>query len=120
MITGFLQAWGRTLILMALVAVICVPTSYCSGIKHANQQRDAELALANKIAQDRAITVIDQAANERVADAITEAKSETALTAAVSATPDTAPDAIRVQLGCERLRQQGVAIDAISACTPAP
>lgn len=104
---------------MALVAVVCLPLGYCKGMQHANQRRDAELALANKVAQDRAITVADQAANERVADAIAEAREERKLTDAIADTPDTAPDAVRVQLGCQRLRSQGTAdADLPAGCGP--
>ncbi len=98
------------------VAAICGPLGYCHGVDVTNQKRDGELALANTIAQDRATTTAEQAAVEHVADAVLIAKTETELTDAIADTPDTAPDDVRVQLGCQRLRSQGTA----EADLPAP
>lgn len=99
---------AKTAIVTGLACIaLCLPVGYCRGYEAARDKAEAEAALANVTALQRARTADEAAATERVADALSNAKHESELTDAIADTPDTAPDPIRVQLGCERLRASG-------------
>jgi hypothetical protein len=68
---------------------------------------DAEIALLHT---DAALKEV--AAVERQADTAAIAASEKELVNAIAEVPDTAPDHVRVRLGCERLRQRAGGLDA--------
>lgn len=95
---------------------LCLPLGYCRGYEAARNKAEAEAALANVTALQRARTADEAAATERVTDALSNAKHESELTDAIADTPDTDPDPIRVLLGCQRLRASGRA----EADLPAP
>lgn len=104
----------------ALCVAVCLPVGYCSGYQAMRNKATAERALANVEATKRAATASEAAGVEHVADALAIAEHEGKLTDAILETPDTAPDAVRVQLGCERLRTQGTAdADLPAPCRPA-
>jgi len=90
-----------------VVAGLSFPLGYCEGQRSANAKNDAERAAANVVATTTARNADEAAAVERVDAALTIAKQEEHLTDAIASTPDTAPDAVRVALGCERLRISG-------------
>lgn len=69
-------------------------------------QANAELALLRTDAELKEI-----AASERSADEKAVAQTEKELIDVIQSIPDTRPDAVRVAVGCERLRQAGY-IDA--------
>ena len=69
-------------------------------------QAKAELALLRTDAELKEI-----AASERSADEKAVAQTEKELIDVIQSIPDTSPDAVRVAVGCERLRQSGY-IDA--------
>lgn len=113
-------AGARSAILTGVAAVaLCLPLGYCKGYKAAKSKAAAELALANVAVLQKTKTADDAAAVERVNDALASAQTEQRMTDAISDTPDTAPDAVRVQLGCQRLREQGGAeADLPAVCRP--
>lgn len=65
-------------------------------------QAEAEIALLRK---DAALK--EQAAEERQADTAEVAQAEKEMVDAIKDVPDEGPDAVRVALGCERLRRAG-------------
>lgn len=105
---------ARTSIITGLaVAGLCLPLGYCAGRRAAPPPAiDTKAVAINERARDNA----DQA---RAADGITIIQHEQELTNAISQVPDTKPDAVRVALGCQRLRAQGaVEADLPADCRP--
>jgi hypothetical protein len=76
------------------------------------REANAELALLRTDAELKEI-----AAGERQADTAAIAEAEKELIDAIQQIPDSHPDAVRVHLGCERLRRSGRAeIDLPESC----
>lgn len=99
---------------------LCLPLGYCKGYEAAKSKAVSELALANVTAVTTARGADDVAAVERLGDALANAKQHEDLTDAISEVPDSAPDAVRVALGCQRLRATGRAEATLpAACRPA-
>lgn len=98
------------------VTALCLPLGYCKGESAAKARADAERSLANTKALKVDAVAKDNAAASRVKDALTVKENEDALVDAISEVPDEKPDAVRVRLGCERLRAQGEAISRLPAC----
>ena len=98
------------------VAALCFPLGYCKGESAAKARADAERSLANTKALKVDAVAKDNAAASRVKDALTVKENEDALVDAISETPDEKPDALRVKLGCARLRAQGEDISRLPAC----
>lgn len=120
---GFLTtAWSaiksaQTSIITGLcVAALCLPLGYCKGESAAKARADAERSLASTKALKVDAVAKDNAAASRVKDALTVKENEDALVDAISEVPDEKPDAVRVRLGCERLRAQGEDISRLPAC----
>jgi len=111
MIVAYLQRTWQTLAVSALLILAALTLGYAKGSSAARAKADAERATANVVATTTARNADEVAAVERVDAALTIAKQKEDLTNAIASTPDTAPDAVRVALGCERLRQAG-ALDA--------
>ncbi len=97
---------GRAaMILLGLIVLIgvlwsCVAKRDREMIERANDE--ANVAAAKVQAETR-----EQAAEERVADDRASRQTEKELTDAVAPVPDSAPDAARIALGCQRLRRAG-------------
>lgn len=108
--------WWRGLVGAAIAAPLCFLVGQCDGKRSERAVAAAARAEANVEAVKRDQGATDKAADERVADAAAVTANEKGLVNAIATTPDTAPDAVRVRLGCERLRQQGTDIAAIPAC----
>jgi hypothetical protein len=89
---------------------------YLMGRSDGRAKADAERAVANVEAMKIDQKAKDNAAQDRVTDAeqVLELKEE--LTDAVAEIPDDVPDAVAVQLGCQRLRNAGKDTAAIPAC----
>jgi hypothetical protein len=102
-----------------ITAGLCLPLGYCKGEQAANARHEAARALANTKALQIDAAAGESAAEERVQDALRVERLEEDLLDAISDTPDTAPDLVRVQLGCQRLREQGTApADLPAVCGP--
>ncbi len=56
------------------------------------------------------------AADRRIADTVAVNKTESELINAIETVPDSAPDAVRIKLGCEQLRRSGVDTTRLPAC----
>ena len=101
-------AGARQAIIAGLaVAGLCLPLGYCAGTRGAEARCDAARALANLKAGEIDARAKDAAAAARVTDALAVERHEQELIDAISALPDDRPDAVRVALGCQRLRAQG-------------
>lgn len=106
-VVAFAGTWWRALVGFVIAAPLFFLLGQCDGRKSARAQADAARAEANVEAMKTNAGASEKAAEERVRDAATVTKQEEGLIDAIQDTPDTAPDAVRVRLGCERLRAQG-------------
>lgn len=113
-------AGARQAIIAGLaVAGLCLPLGYCAGTRGAQARCDAARALASVKAGEIDARAKDAAAAARVTDALTVERHEQELIDAISAVPDDRPDAVRVALGCQRLRAQGTAeVQLPAVCRP--
>lgn len=111
-----LVPWWRALVGFAVAAPLFFLLGQCDGRRSERAVADAARAEANVQAAKTDQAATSKAADERVADAAVVTAKERELVDAIADTPDTAPDAVRVRLGCERLRQQGTDTTAIPAC----
>jgi hypothetical protein len=110
---------GFIAIALAIALAVC-----WWGWSSAAEKRD-ELAATVKL-QDAEITLLrvdaglkETAAEERQADTAAIAAAEKDLVDEIQSIPDTQPDAVRVALGCARLRRAGgVDADLPAVCRP--
>lgn len=108
---------AKTAIIVGLIVFgLTLPLGYCKGYDAAQTKHEAARALANSKALQMDAAAGTQASEERVADALVVEENEEELLDAIAEVPDTAPDAVRVRLGCERLRAQGTDTTAIPSC----
>jgi hypothetical protein len=111
-----LLEWGRIVVVAAFVALLAFFLGQCSGKSVERSRAAAARAEANVEAMATNAKATEAAAEQRVEDATEVAAQEEVLIDAIQSTPDTAPDAVRVRLGCERLRAQGTDPAAFPAC----
>lgn len=126
--------WPQVLVAIGIAGLL-VSVFWIKGQRDAaRRDRDAARTELSQAKADLALARTDAAAKERAsverqADVATVAAQTKELTDAIKTVPDTQPDAVRVALGCERLRRAGRSIAGISACgglgggteaTPAP
>lgn len=111
-----LTEWARLGAAFVLGCLVTAPLAYCEGRSAAKGQYEAARAEANVEALKTNADASERAAEERAADATEVAEQEEDLIDAIQSTPDTAPDTVRVRLGCERLRAQGTDTAAFPAC----
>lgn len=101
---------AKTAIIVGLIVFgLTLPLGYCKGYDAAQSKAEAARALANTKALQIDAAAGNIAAEERVADALAVDDKEEELLDAIADVPDTTPDAVRVRLGCQRLRAQGTA-----------
>ena len=116
---AFGTTWWRAAIGFVIAAPIFFLLGQCDGKRTQRRIDDAARAEANVQAMKTNQVATEKAAEERVRDATTVAANEKELIDAIQQTPDAAPDAVRVRLGCERLRKQGAdRADLPAACGP--
>ena len=115
-IRDFLTSYWTWLVAAVAACCACLVIGYAQG-KSAEQSRcAAERVLASMKALETDAAASDAAAAERLSDALQIRENEEELVNAIAQVPDTAPDATRVRLGCQRLRAQGTDTSAIPAC----
>ena len=112
----FLSRWWKLALGIVLGAVLCFPLAQCSGVKIGEQRAALRLEKANRDYLEQKARADELAAEQRITDTIAVNEQERTLRDAIADTPDTAPDAVRVQLGCARLRAAGTDTAGISAC----
>lgn len=109
--------WPQALVIGGAVALL-VAVLWVKGQRDdARRERDAARTELSQAKADLALMRTDAAAKERAAvergtDTAAVAAQTKELTDAIKTVPDTAPDAVRVALGCQRLRQAGRTPDA--------
>jgi len=114
-----LAEYARILVVALAVGLLCFNLGNCAGKRQARSEAAAARAEANVEAMKTDSGAKEQAAIERIKDATTVSENEKGLIDAIEDTPDTAPDAVRVKLGCERLRAAGANPAALPAvCRP--
>lgn len=115
LIPASLKEWGRILLVAFLVFSVTSPLSYCNGRRDERAAGVARLEKANRLYLEQKARADALAADQRITDLVALQRNEKALRDAIAGTPDGAPDAVRIQLGCERLRRANVALPAV--CT---
>lgn len=90
--------------------------SYCQGRSDGAANWQLKLEKANRDFLEQKARADALAADQRLTDTIAVSDLEKGLRDAIADTPDTAPDATRIRLGCERLRRAGQDTSRIPAC----
>lgn len=111
-----LKEIARLVLTALLVAGMCLPLGYCKGQSAERARNAAARAEANVQAMRTNNAAQEAAATEALADAAEVSAHEEGLIDAIQSTPDGAPDAVRVALGCERLRRAGADTATLSEC----
>lgn len=101
--------------ILAIIAALCL-TSYCQGRSDGAAGWQLKLEQANRQFLEQKARADALAADQRLTDTIAVNALEKGLRDAIADTPDTAPDAVRIRLGCERLRRAGQDTSRIPAC----
>lgn len=114
-----LTEWLRVLLIALAVFGVTWPIARCDGVRDERAAGVARLEKANRLFLDMKARADDLAANQRLTDIVAVSQRERDLRDAIASTPDGAPDAVRVQLGCARLRAAGrSAADLPAVCRP--
>lgn len=108
--------WWKLALGIVLGAVLCFPLAQCRGERIGKQEAALALEQANTRYLTQKARADDLAAEQRLTDTIAVNEQERNLRDAIADTPDTAPDAVRIRLGCERLRRAGTDPASIPAC----
>lgn len=111
-----LTEWVRVILVAFLVAAVSYPLGQCDGRRTERARWDAALQKANADFLREKARADELAANQRLTDTIAVNELEKGLRDAIADTPDGAPDAVRIRLGCERLRRAGQNTSHIPAC----
>jgi len=116
-VVSFVTNWWKLGLGGFAGAALWIPIGYIHGKSDSRLEYEAERAITNaKLLEDAAASK-DTAAAERLRDALTISKAEGELVHALRKVPDEQPDAVRIKLGCERLRRQGKNTSSIPACS---
>lgn len=115
-LTGAVAKWWKLVAGIGLGALLCFPLAHCQGKRDGRAQMQAAIERANVQALEQKARADELAANQRLTDTIAVNRQEQELRNAIYATPDSAPDAVRIRLGCERLRRAGQDPTRIPAC----
>lgn len=113
-IWGLVKTFGPYVLLAILAGALWWTRA---DLKATRVERDRAKAEVTLLKVDAAAK--EKAAQERVVETAAVAANERKLVDAIQSVPDTAPDPVRVALGCQRLRGQGTA-DAVlpAVCRP--
>jgi hypothetical protein len=114
--TAFLRNWWPSLAGFGVGFALGIVIGLWQGAAKERARADAARALANAAALETKSNADERASLDRVADMVEEAATKERLIDAVSETPDTVPSAVRVRLGCQRLREQGTDTADIPGC----
>ena len=114
-----LTEWVRVVVVAFLVAAVSYPLGQCDGKRTERARWDAALQKANNDFLQQKARADALAAAQRLTDQIAVSQREKDLRDAIASTPDSAPDAVRIQLGCARLRAAGRdTADLPAVCRP--
>ena len=81
--------------------------AYKDGERASDARWHQAIAKANHDFLEQKARADRLAADQRITDTIAVSRREGELRNAIASTPDSAPDAVRISLGCARLRQSG-------------
>lgn len=112
----FVMQWWKLGLGLILGAMLCFPLAHCQGKRDGRAQMQVAIERANTQALTEKARADELAAGQRLTDTIAVNRQEEALRDAIETIPDTAPDAVRIRLGCERLRASGRDTAGIPAC----
>lgn len=107
LIPAGLKEWARILLIGFLVFSVTYPLARCEGVRTERAAGKARLDRANVLFLQQKAIADELASRQRITDLVAVQQNERNLRDAIALTPDTAPDAVRVQLGCARLRAAG-------------
>lgn len=112
------KALSVLLIVVAVIAALWFwgHTRYRAGVHDERARAELALEQANRRFLEQKARADQLAADRRLADTVAVNRQEKELLDAIEDTPDSAPDATRVALGCERLRRAGRDTSRIAAC----
>jgi hypothetical protein len=116
----FISNWWKLAAGLILGALICYPFALNSGKDAGRKEIQLQVETANRLYLEQKARADEIAAQQRITDQIAVNRQEEALRNAIRDTPDSAPDAVRIRLGCERLlRAAGGNSSALPAvCRP--
>lgn len=120
-IVGFASNWWKLIVGVILGAILIYPLAECDGKKAGRQEMQLAVERANTVALEQKARADALAAAQRITDAVAVSTREKELRDAIASTPDTAPDAVRIRLGCERLLRAngGNSATLPAVCRPA-
>jgi hypothetical protein len=104
-IGAFFRTWWKAGLGIIIGALLIFPLAQCKGEKIGQQRAALALERANRQFLEQKARADALAADRRLTDTIAVSNMEKGLRDAIATTPDTAPDAVRIRLGCERLRR---------------
>lgn len=115
---AFLRGNWKAIVTVLLLVPAIYLLGQCSGIKTGRAQMQHAIDVANTKALEAQHHADALAANQRLTDTIAVNHQEQELRNVVASTPDSAPDAARIALGCQRLRDAhgGRAADLPAVC----
>lgn len=105
-IDRFLANW-RAIVLLLAGSVLLVAAAYIKGRSDGRAVVQLQLERANARYLEQRNRADALSADRRLTDAIAVNRQEQELRDAIASTPDSAPDAVRIALGCARLRANG-------------
>jgi hypothetical protein len=113
--------WWKFAVGAIVGALLIFPVAQCSGKKIGRQEMQLAVERANTAYLQQKARADEAAAAQRITDTIAVNRQEEALRDAIASTPDTQPDAVRIRLGCERLRRAngGNSASLPPVCRPA-
>lgn len=110
------RKWWKLAVGIILGALLIFPLAQCSGKRIGRQEMQSAIDRANVQALREKARADELAAQQRLTDTIAVSRQEEDLRDAIASTPDSAPDATRIALGCQRLRAAGTDTSRIPAC----
>lgn len=114
---AFVTTWWKVGLAVLAACSLCFMLGECDGRKVGRGQMQHAIDQANLKAQQLQHRADELTAQQRLTDTIAVSRQEEALRNAVASTPDSAPDAARIALGCQRLLAAGSrAADLPAAC----
>jgi hypothetical protein len=116
---GFIGAWWKAGVGVAIGAALALPVGQCQGRGQERQAAKARAAAAAELQQTKNAAAAQAAAAERETDQAAVTVQQKARNDAIDAAPGGRAPPSSLALGCQRLRQQGVAEPALPAhCRP--
>lgn len=116
-VIAFVTTWWKVGLAVFTALILSYNVGSCQGRRDGRQQMQSAIDRANTRALQEKARADELAANQRITDTIAVNRQEEALRNAIASTPDSQPDAVRIALGCQRLRAAGTDTARIPACS---